>query len=126
MWKKIADIPFVRYENTFNGIVLSCESSHENIQLAINNKEFEQRGFQTHNDELLAEWKKNVSSAQELNERIRGYHTRRIAHFVVHGWTDPIILDADGEMKDGLHRLKAAIFMGKDEVEVVILKPDSK
>ena len=47
MWKKIADIPFVRYENTFNGIVLSCESSHENIQLAINNKEFEQRGFQT-------------------------------------------------------------------------------
>jgi hypothetical protein len=127
MIRRIADIPFVRYVNTdTNGVNILCEPTREDIQLAINNKEHEQRGFQSHLNELEAEWGKNVKNGQEWNERIRVYHTRRIAHFIVHGWIDPIILNADGTMKDGLHRLKAAIFMGKDEIDVIISDGDSK
>lgn len=127
MMRKIVDIPFVRYANRdANGVSISCEPTREDIQLAINYKEFEQRGFQSHLNELRAEWEKNVRNGQEWNERIRVYHTRRIAYFVEHGWVDPIILNPDGTMKDGLHRLKAAIFMDKDEVDVIISDSDSK
>ena len=127
MMRRIADIPFVPYANwDANGVQIPCEPSPEDIQRAIDDKQFEQRGFQTHHDELKAEWEKNVTSAGEWNERVRAYHTRRIAHFVVQGWSDPIILNANGTMKDGLHRFKAAIFMGKDEVEVTISDEGSK
>ncbi|MFM2217075.1 MAG: hypothetical protein RL240_1393 [Planctomycetota bacterium] len=126
MMRKIADIPIVTYASTVDGVQMGCEPTRDEIQRAIDDKQFEQRGFQTHFDELQTEWESNVSSAQEWNERIRTYHTRRIAHFVVQGWTDPIILTAGGKMKDGLHRFKAAIFMGMVEVEVTISDEDSK
>ena len=127
MKRKISDIKLVRYANKdANGVELQCEPARESIQFAIDNKEFELRGFQSHLDELMAEWGKNATTVQDWNERIRVYHARRIAHFVVHGWSDPIILDANGKITDGLHRLKAAIFMGKDEVDVIISGDDSK
>ena len=44
---------------------------------------------------------------------------RRIVYFVVNGWEEPILLCKDGcTISDGLHRLKAAIYLGLEEVEV--------
>jgi hypothetical protein len=96
------------------------------IQYAVDNDLLESRGYQTHFDELNLEWEEGLRSLQELADRQKSYHAKRIAHFVVHGWSDPIILDANGKITDGLHRLKAAIFMGKDEVDVIISGDDSK
>jgi ParB-like nuclease domain len=44
-----------------------------------------------------------------------------IAYFVVNGWSDPIILNHDERtIIDGLHRLKAAMYLGMDTIEVAI------
>ncbi len=136
MLKKIEDIPKVPYGFRHNGKVYLCEPSHQEIQFAIDNGQLENRGYQTHEDDLMREWEEGLRfeleeesrSLQEFIDRRRIYHAKRIAHFVVHGWTDPIILEAkvkmvEVKMVDGSHRLKAAIYMGKEEVEVVILKP---
>ncbi len=49
---------------------------------------------------------------------MRKYHAR-IAFFVVNGWDEPIVLNTDEhKIKEGLHRLKAAIFLGWETVEV--------
>ena len=124
MMHDVATIPTVIYANTIDGVQYDCEPSADDIQRAIDEKQFEFRGFQTHHDELMDEWKNGASSAREFNELMRAYHTRRIAHFVDQGWNDPIILTVDGKMKDGLHRLKAAIFKGMGEVEVTIADDD--
>jgi hypothetical protein len=47
------------------------------------------------------------------------YHAKRIAFYVVNGWQDGIVLNEDKKtVKDGLHRLKATIFLGWDTVEI--------
>jgi hypothetical protein len=129
--RKIADIKPIPYG--FNvGTIYSAEPSRMEIQFAIDNGQLEDRGYQTHFDELNREWEGGLSfepaeefrSLQEFADRQRSYHAKRIAHFVVHGWSDPIILDANGKIRDGSHRLKAAIFMGKDEIDVSILDND--
>ena len=52
---------------------------------------------------------------------LRQYHARGKAHFAVNKWSDPILLKADGRtVKDGTHRLKAAIYLDLDAVEVEI------
>jgi hypothetical protein len=126
MKRLIAEIPFVPYGFRQDGNDYSCEPSHQEIQCAIDKGQLEDRGFQTHLDELRSEWASNARSLQEFADRQREYNARRIAYFVVHGWTDPITLTAAGNMRDGLHRLKAAIFLGKDEVEVIVLNDDVK
>jgi len=53
-------------------------------------------------------------------------HAGRIAYLVLHGWTDPILIDVgcrdewcgDWIVWDGNHRLSAAWFMGKDLIDV--------
>jgi hypothetical protein len=130
--RKIADIKPIPYG--FNvGTIYFAEPSRMEIQYSVDNGLLESRGYQTHFDELNLEWEEGLSfeleesrSLQELADRQRSYHAKRIAHFVVHGWSDPIILDANGKIKDGSHRLKAAIFMGKDEIDVIISDGDSK
>jgi len=115
--KSVAEIlntPYGQYE-------MSSEPSRSDIESALTSSEFDGRGFQEHLQELNNEW--NVSSTCEAQycERVRQYHARRIAYFVKHGWTTPILLHPDGRtIKDGLHRLKAAIFMGRDTIEVTI------
>jgi len=50
------------------------------------------------------------------------YHARRIAFFIVNGWSEPIVLRGDGcTIEDGLHRLKAALYKGIPEVEITVL-----
>lgn len=131
MWK-IADIKPIPYG--FNvGIIYLAEPSRMEIQHAVDNGLLESRGYQTHLDELNLEWEEGLSfeldesrSQQELADRQKSYHAKRIAHFVVHGWSDPIILDSNGRITDGSHRLKAAIFMEKDEIDVTVSDSDSK
>ena len=133
MIRKIKDIEPVPYGFKTPKFYLA-EPSHMEIQYALDNGLFESRGYQTHHDELNHEWKEGLSfeldeesrSLQEFADRKKSYHAKRIAHFVVHGWSDPIILDANGRITDGSHRLKAAIFMRNDEIDVIILDSDSK
>lgn len=131
--KKIADIELVPYGFNSHKTYLA-EPSRMEIQFAIDNGHLEDRGYQTHFDELNREWEEGLSfepedelrSLQELADRQRRYHAKRIAHFVVHGWSDPISLRGDGKITDGSHRLKAAIFMYMDEVNVIISNDDLK
>ena len=122
MKRKILEIPPVLYGYSDNGVFYSCEPSLEDIQLAIKESQLEERGFQSHLEELKTEWQAKAKTRPKYDDLVRIYHARRIAQFVVHGWTAPIILTADGRMNDGLHRLKAAIFNGMEEVEVTFLK----
>ncbi len=104
MLKKVADIPEVPYGFRHKGKVYLCEPTHQEIQFAVDNGQLENRGYQTHDDDLMREWEEGLlfemeeesRSLQEFIDRQRSYHAKRIAHFVVHGWTDPIVLDKDG------------------------------
>ena len=92
-----------------------CEPSREDIQRAIDEKDFETRGFQ--NPEVEAEY--SALDVPECYEWLRKYHAKRVAFHVVNGWQDRIVLNEDKQtIKDGLHRLKAAIFMGWETVDV--------
>jgi hypothetical protein len=54
-----------------------------------------------------------------LLDEIRNYHTRRVAYFVLNKWENQIIgLNEHGQLRDGGHRFRAAIFMGWEEVWV--------
>jgi hypothetical protein len=118
-YRKVADIPDVGY------VVgnVSVEPSREDIQKAIDVGELETRGFQSNLKTLNDEWNAEVSNYEEYCSRQKMYHARRIAHFVVNGWSEPIELTADGKIRDGLHRFKAARFLGLKSVEVCIDKP---
>jgi hypothetical protein len=95
-----------------------CEPSKEEIQKAVDEKNFETRGFQEHEHELRAEWEQ--VDGPERYDRIRNYHARRIAFFVLNEWDKyPIILKKDGrEVSEGSHRLRAAIHLGMESVAV--------
>jgi predicted acyl esterase len=71
------------------------EPSKEEIQKAVDEKNLETREFQEHEHELRAEWEQ--VSGPERYDRIRKYHARRVAFFVVNGWDNyPIVLKEDG------------------------------
>jgi hypothetical protein len=111
--KKISEIVNTKYGQ--DGVC--CEPSKADIQKAVNEKDFETRGFQEDINELIAEWES--VSVFERYERIRKYHARRVAFFVVNGWHNRIVLNKDQRtIKEGLHRLKAAIFLGWETVDV--------
>ena len=111
MQKKISEIVNTPYGQDN----VSCEPSKQDIQKAIDDKDLETRGFQ--NPEVEAEyWALNVP---ERYEWIKKYHAKRIAFYVVNGWQDRIVLNEDKKtIKDGLHRLKAAIFLGWGTVKI--------
>lgn len=99
---------------------ISCEPSMEDICKAINNNTLEHRGFQYNVEELKKEWYLSDKGKYDC-DLIKKYHAERIAYFVVNGIGEPICLKSDGKtVSDGLHRLKAAIFKGYDQIEVVI------
>lgn len=55
----------------------------------------------------------------ETAAQTRARHVRRVAYFLVHGWTDPLQVAAYG-LADGHHRLAAAILRGDEAVEVEV------
>jgi len=89
----------------------------------VHEQNFDERGFQDKESELLEEWNKASNNSFEVYcDHVRQYHARRIAYFVKNGWEDPILLEADGRtVADGLHRLKAAIHLRMENVEVKII-----
>jgi hypothetical protein len=94
----------------------SVEPSFADVEKAITDGTFETRGFQNDIKELTDEWNRGGSLDKYLRLR-RQYHTRRIAHFVVHPSSHPVVLDKNtGGVKEGLHRLKAAKYKGVKEV----------
>lgn len=94
----------------------SVEPSPADIQNAITEGRFETRGFQNDIKELTDEWNRGGSLDEYLRLR-RQYHARRIAHFVVHPSSDPVVLDKNtGGVKEGLHRLKAAKYKGDETI----------
>jgi hypothetical protein len=113
---KIKDIKMIPYGE--NGIC--TEPTVKGIFDAIEENALESRHF--HNrDALIEEWlAKSGGKVLEWANSAREYHNRRVAYFVVKGWTDPIGVTAEGVIHDGSHRLRAAIFMRKEEVEVEI------
>ena len=116
MKKKVSEI----FNTPYGQDNVSCEPSKQDIQKAIDEEDFETRGFQEHEPELKAEFK--VLNVPERYEWLRKYHAKRIAFFAVNGWDGhPIVLNEDQHtIKEGLHRLKAAIHLDIDEVEVKI------
>ena len=119
--RKISELPEPHYGVLQDGRFYDFNPAQADIQRAIDEKRFDARGFQTHKEELKAEWLRDCNeSADEYCRLQKEYHAARIAYFVVTGWIDPIKVAANGDMIDGAHRLKAAKFMGKDEVEIRI------
>lgn len=117
---KITEITgIIPYGFYLNGVPIVCDPTSGDISAAIAAKAFESRGFQSQLRELEAEWA-NSSSVEEYSTKVRTYHAQRIAHFVYHGWTEPIALTEEKKITDGLHRLRAAIHKGMLEVEATI------
>ena len=108
------------------GPQISCEPSSQDICQAITNKSFELRPFSEVDQEVLrAEWTQAANGdIHEFARLQRAYHAKRIAFLVVSGRNDPIEVDSTGNITDGNHRVRAAIFRGETEIEVLI-KPDS-
>jgi hypothetical protein len=117
MKKKVAEI----INDSYGEYNVSCEPSNEEIEKAIREEDFETGAFQDDLDKLKAEWEK-ARNFQEYCDSVKKYHIRRIAFFVVNKWKDPIVLNKDEcTVKDGLHRLKAAIYSGMETVDVIML-----
>ena len=119
MKKKIEEI-----KNTDYGVGdVSCEPAKCEIARAIQTNNLEARSFQEDIDELNAEWNKEAKSENEYFELQKKYHAQRVAYLVVNKWSDPILLRKDGAtISDGLHRLKAAVYLEMEEVDVVLEK----
>lgn len=123
MKKKIVEINIPAYVEFYGEKHISCEPTTEEIRLAVQNADFEEkRSFQGDIDELKSEWNKGVKSIDEYCARRREFHARRIAYFVkTNGWREPILLCVDGKtILDGSHRLKAAKYVGCEQVNVIV------
>jgi hypothetical protein len=93
------------------------------IQRAIDSGELETRGAQADRQVLEQEWlRQSGGNLDEIARLQKIYNARRIAHFVVRGWTDPIVLAENGDMIEGTHRLKAAIHKHMEKVGVRIAR----
>ena len=114
MTKRIDDIARKQYGQCF-----STEPSDEDVAEAIKKGELEERGFQEYEHELAAEWYRHPPT--ECVQLAKQYHARRIAYFVVKGWTDPIQITSVGKLRDGAHRLRAAKFKGEKTIDFIIV-----
>jgi hypothetical protein len=115
MLRKVTEITYSPYGQCD----LSADPSDAEIETALREERFDNRNFQKDEAELRAEWQLGSPSCEEICERARQYHARRIAFFVRYGWSDPIRLKSDGHtVHDGLHRLRAAKFLGRESIDV--------
>lgn len=117
MKKKITEIENIPY-----GVGdVSCEPTNVEIKKAILENNLEMRSFQDDLAELNAEWNNKANNEDEYWVLQKEYHSRRIAFFVVKGWDDPILLHKDEcKIKDGLHRFKAAMYLGMELIDVIV------
>lgn len=121
--RKTGEIKFVKYGDKFGDTVRWCDPSDEDVQRALDEGQLEERDYQADVEELKSEWysaSKGGRDSDEWVRQVKGYHARRVAFFVENGWDDPITITSDGQIRDGSHRLRAAIFKGRGEVDVVV------
>src|SRR2546426_1160624 len=113
--RKDSEIKLVLYGDRCGGKVLLCEPSSADIQRALDEGHLEERNYQTELETLVSEWKRASNGGKDHDEwvrQVKGYHARRVAYFVANTWREPITITADGHIKDGSHRIRAAIFKG--------------
>jgi hypothetical protein len=120
MRKRVAEIINTPYVDSWGESTCLCEPTKDEIERAVREDDIEKRGYQTHLTELVNEWNNKARSFQEYCQHVRGYHAKRVAFFVKKKWADdPIVLNKDGcTIREGLHRLKAAIYLNMEYVEV--------
>ena len=118
MKKRLDEIPTGPWTEDHGDKKFSVEPLRNEIEKAIAEKTLETRGFQKDIRVLTDEWNKEATGNFDEYLRLRKrYHARRIAHFVIHPSSDPIVLDKDtGGVKEGLHRLKTAKHSGMKTV----------
>lgn len=122
--RAIADIKMTPYG--FSDLRMICEPSADDICRAIREGRLEHRNFQGDLPALQREWldkSENGTNREALRLLGIAYHAERIAYFVVNGWDDsghPIRIDAKNALHDGGHRIRAALFKGVREVDVIV------
>src|SRR2546423_1738775 len=118
--KKLYEILITDYHGLSFPDRPSCEPSPEQIERAIQAKDFDKRGYQECLQELVDEWNRGGPTPEEYNRREQQYHARRIANFAANKWDHPPVLKKDGSVVDGLHRIKAARHLGDKTIKVQI------
>lgn len=117
MKKKISEI----VEGYYGVGNISCEPTLEDIQKDIREGNLEERSFQRDEKELNDEWNRKAINEDHYYALQKGYHSQRIAYFMVHGWNDPIVLNMDGcTIEGGLHRFKAAKYRNMEVIDVIV------
>lgn len=106
---------------TPDGRVLWTHPTKQDIQKAIDDNYFIARPFSGNQEALMNEWvAASGGDAMKFIEVATRWHAGRIAHLYKEGNKDPIGIDRDYNIHDGLHRLLAAEFRGDTEIEAVI------
>lgn len=113
----------------FNGMIqVRIDISFpDDITKALSERPFETRSFQACREELWNEWCANSDgSHREIAENSKNYHIKRIAYFVSHSEdleAHPLHIKPDRQsLWDGLHRVWAAIYLGRSEIKAYIFE----
>jgi len=100
--------------------------SKEDILKAVNEQRFEKRSFQdpsTTDDlnKLFEELNRQNTPKHEkdqiLSNWARNFHIERVAFLYSNFPADPIVLSSENQVVDGLHRILAAIALGRQKVD---------
>lgn len=117
--RKVNEITLVPYGDPASGVL--HEPSTDDVQGALEKGALDERDFQRDLEELKAEWRQaSNNDADAWAREVKNYHARRVAWFVTHGWNDPITIGSNNVIRDGSHRIRAAIFLGHEEIDVVV------
>lgn len=101
----------------------------EDVLTAIKNNKFDSRPFQSVEvsqefqlllDRLSHEGKTNSEKNELLKTHARNYHIARTAYLVKNISQEPIIVTPDNKVKDGIHRIMAAIVRNEKEILCVV------
>jgi hypothetical protein len=101
----------------------------EDVLVAIKNNQFDSRPFQSAEvnqefqqllDKLSKEGKSNSEKDELLKIHARNYHIARTAYLVNNISQEPIIVTIDNQVKDGIHRIMAAIVRNEKEISCVV------
>jgi hypothetical protein len=118
----ITNLSLVNYNARYKNEWRKISFAHADIQKAIDNKEWEQRPFQSSLSELQVEWDLagDLEASIELQKQ---YHVKRIATIIKEKlWQHPLLLYKDRKsILDGGHRLWAMNVLKRDKVEVIII-----
>ncbi|MEO6002293.1 MAG: hypothetical protein ABIZ04_21190 [Opitutus sp.] len=122
--RNVSELLLRRYADTINGHEILCDPTPEDIRDAIKSGNPETRNYQSDLEALKSEWiaqcQASLSSFEEWKRVVTRYHAGRIAYFVENGWDHPVTIKSNGEVTDGTHRAKAAIFKGQKEILVTV------